>query len=243
MASQGVHLPISLQIENLTEIANQLKSFASSNILSDSLGSKKINQELSKVLHTLGSIEAKSKSAFKTEGDFTSLDKDVKKIELSLDHVKQVIAGLSFEDLKIPTGSQKQIDDLTSRMNELRAGLTAFKSLQKEKLMGNGGFLVDFEKAFPKKSSQMLAQDYDSIYQAVKEGMARINAEMLRANTELQNNREAVEKNLSGTCDIANLLLQHQKQRKDDGQEISSEQVFCTSLQNLQSYVQVMQYL
>ena len=51
---QGIELPVSLQISNLQDIANQLKQFANKNILSESLGGKKIDAELGKVLTRLG---------------------------------------------------------------------------------------------------------------------------------------------------------------------------------------------
>jgi len=70
--------------------------------LSDSIGGKKINAELSKVLSTLAQIEVKSKSAFKSGGDFTGLDKSISKVELGLDHIQSIIGSLTFKDLKIP---------------------------------------------------------------------------------------------------------------------------------------------
>jgi len=48
----------------------------------------------------------RSKSAFKTEADFSSVEREAHKIETSLDHVKSSIAGVTFKDLKVPTSVQ-----------------------------------------------------------------------------------------------------------------------------------------
>ena len=62
-AQQGIQLPVSLQLTNLQDIVNQLKQFSGKNILSNSLGGKKIDKELLQVINRLEQISAKSKTA------------------------------------------------------------------------------------------------------------------------------------------------------------------------------------
>ena len=140
MGAQGIQLPISLQISNLQDIAQQLKQFAGKNILGDSLGGKKIEQELNGILRTLGQIEAKSKNAFTTNADFNSLNRDINKVELGFDRIKSTIADLSLKDLRIPKESQEQITQLNAQMQQLKDGFATFKASQKEKLLANTDF-------------------------------------------------------------------------------------------------------
>ena len=127
MATQGIELPVSLQIKNLKDIANQMKQFADSNVLANSLGGRKIDSELSKILTRLEQISAKSKTAFTTQSDFTSVQKDISQVELSLNKVQDTIKNLGFQDLKIPEEFSGQISALQGRIRELNGSLATFK--------------------------------------------------------------------------------------------------------------------
>ena len=141
MASQGIQLPVSLQISNLQDIANQMKQFATKNVLGESLGGKKIASELDKILTKLESISAKSKTAFTSQSDFTSVQKDISAVELSLNKVQGTIKNLGFNELKVPAEFSGQIAALQGRIRELNGSLATFKGTQKEKLINN----VDFK--------------------------------------------------------------------------------------------------
>ena len=203
MATQGLQLPIQVQISNLQEIAQQLKQFASSNVLADSLGGKKIDAELAKVLRTLGQIELKSKSAFKTDADFSGLEKDVTKVELSLEKVQTTIANLQFKDLKIPQESVAQIEALNAKIQELKAGFASFKAGQRDKLLANASFTTSMQNAFGTgEASKILAKNYDDIYNAVKDGMDRVNRELQLQKNRFEENSRIVTQNTEGKANF-----------------------------------------
>ena len=174
MASQGIQLPISLQISNLQEIANQMKQFASKNVLSDSLGGKKIEGELNNIIKALGQIETRAKNAFKTQGDFSGLEKEINKIELSMEHVQTTFQNLDFKDLKIPSGVSSEMEALNASITALKNNFASFKAAQKDKLLSNVDFTGNLSKAFGKDAANMLTKNYDEMYKAIEQGMGRI---------------------------------------------------------------------
>ena len=198
MASQGIQLPISLQISNLQDIANQLKQFANKNVLADSFGGKKIDSELSKILSRLEQISAKSKTAFTTQSDFTSVQKEIDQVELGLNKIQGTIRGLDFSDLKIPTEFAGQIEALQGRIRELNNSLTVFKGTQKEKLINNTDFMADLQKADPRSAAKMLEKGYDELYQAINTGMDRVNGTLALKTAEYKRQQEIITQNSKG---------------------------------------------
>lgn len=198
MATNGIELPVSLQIKNLQEIANQLKQFANKNVLADSLGGKKIDSELGKILSRLEQVSAKAKTAFTTQSDFTSVQKDINQVELGLNRVRSTISNLGFGDLKIPDEFQGQITALQSRIRELNGSLATFKGTQKEKLISNSDFMADLQAADPGRAAKMLREGYDELYKAVSEGMDRVNAELALKAAEYKRQQEVITQNSSG---------------------------------------------
>ena len=195
MVSQGIELPVSVQIKNLQEIANQLKQFANKNILSDSLGGKKIDQELAKVLNRLDQIQAKAKTALTTQGDFSSIQKDIDQVELGLNRVSNATKNLSFADLKIPDDVRGQIEALQARIRELQNSLTSFKGTQKEKLVNNQDFLANLKVAEPGQAAKMLEKGYDDLYKAVQIGMGKVNQELAMATAEYNRQQNLLTQN------------------------------------------------
>ena len=195
---KGISLPISLQISNLQDIAQQLKTFAGKNILESSFGGKKIEQELNGVLRVLSQMEVKAKNSFKVNSDFSSMENDVNKLELSLEHVQGLISNLSFEDLKIPADAQAEIEALNNRIKELNNGFLTFKASQKEKLLANTDFTAGLSSTFGKDASKILAKNYDEMYDAIKSGMTKINNELILQKAQYEANTQIVTQNSSG---------------------------------------------
>ena len=198
MATQGIELPVSLQIKNLQEIANQIKQFASKNILSDSLGGKKIDQELGKVLNRLDQIQAKSKTALTTQGDFTSIQKDIDQVELGLNKIFATAQNLTFGDLKIPDDVNGQITALQARIQELQSSLISFKGTQKEKLINNQDFLNNLNIAAPTQAAKLLEKGYDELYSAIETGMNRVIMTLSLKNATYKEQMEQLSQNKSG---------------------------------------------
>ena len=165
--NNGIQLPISLQISNLQDVANQIKQFANKNVLADSLGGKKIDSELGKILSRLEQISAKAKTAFTTQADFSSVQKEVNQVELSLNKVQNTIKNLGFDELKIPEEFSGQIAALQGRIRELNSSLATFKGTQKEKLVSNVDFMADLQKADPKQAAKWLEKGYDELQRAI----------------------------------------------------------------------------
>lgn len=200
--NQGINLPITAQLTNLKQIATQLKQFSDINILGNSFSSKTINSELSKVMRALEALELRSKNAFKTEADFSAVEKEANKIENSLDNVKKTITSIPFKDLKIPEDAAKQIQELETKINGLNAGFKDFKKLQKEGLVGNTQFTTDLAKAFgTNAASKMLDKEYDELYKSIKNGLTRVNNELEIQKNIFAQNSQIVQQNTTGKAD------------------------------------------
>lgn len=193
--NNGIQLPISLQISNLQEVANQIKQFANKNVLADSLGGKKIDSELGKILSRLEQISAKAKTAFTTQADFSSVQKEVNQVELSLNKVQNTIKNLGFDELKIPEEFSGQIAALQGRIRELNSSLATFKGTQKEKLVSNVDFMADLQKADPKQAAKWLEKGYDELQKAIDEGMARVNTTLSLRAKEFQDSQKLITQN------------------------------------------------
>lgn len=178
MASQGIQLPVSLQLSNLQDIVKQLKQFSQNNVLSDSLGGKKLEKELNQILDKLEKIGAKSKTAFTSQADFSSIQKEIDAVEVSLNKAYGTFQNLSFSDLKIPSDVLGNITELQERIRSLNNSLITFKGTQKEKLINNQDFLADLKMADPKKASKIMSQTYDEMYQSIHNGMTTVNNEL-----------------------------------------------------------------
>lgn len=200
--NQGITLPITAQLTNLKQIAAQLKQFSDTNILGNSFSSKTINSELSKVMRALDALELRSKNAFKTEADFSAVEKEANRIENSLDNVKKTIISIPFKDLKIPEDAAKQIQELETKINSLNAGFKDFKKLQKEGLVGNTQFTTDLAKAFgTNAASKMLDKEYDELYKSIKNGLTRVNNELEIQKNIFAQNSQIVQQNTTGKAD------------------------------------------
>ena len=198
MAVQGIQLPVELQIQNLQEIASQLKKFTNSNILSSSFGGKKIESELDKILSRLEQVQAKTKTAFTTNSNFSSVEKDVTQIELGLNRIRQNIANLTFKDLKIPNDVQGQIEALQGRIRELNNSLLTFKGTQKENLVNNQSFMANLKVAEPTQAAKMLEKGYDDLYQAINTGMNKVNTTLALKAAAFKEQQEIFTQNSAG---------------------------------------------
>ena len=197
-SSNGIQLPISLQISNLQDIANQIKQFANKNVLADSFGGKKIDSELGKILSRLEQISAKAKTAFTTQGDFSSIQKEINQVELGLNKVQGTIKNLNFSDLKIPDEFSGQIAALQGRIRELNGSLATFKGTQKEKLISNTDFMADLQAADPKQAAKWLEKGYDELQKAINDGMTRVNTTLSLKAAEYQEKQKVITQNSVG---------------------------------------------
>lgn len=195
MASQGIQLPISLQLSNLQDIVKQLKQFASSNVLADSFGGKKLDKELNQISDKLEKISAKSKTAFTTQSDFASIQREIDAVEVSLNKAQGTIQNLSFGDLKIPADVMGNIDALQERIRALNSSLISFKGTQKEKLINNQDFLANLNVAAPEKAADMLSKGYDELYTAIQTGMSKVNQRLALATAEYNKQQELLTQN------------------------------------------------
>ena len=198
MATNGIELPVTLQIRNLQDIANQLKQFSNKNVLENSFSGKKIDSELSRILTRLDQISAKAKTAFTTQGDFSSVQKEINQIELGLNRVHSTIQGLDFSELKIPSEVSGQIEALRGRIRELNNSLATFKGTQKEKLINNSDFMADLKTADPSRAARMLEKGYDDLYKAVHTGMERVNTTLALQTAEFKRQQEIITQNTTG---------------------------------------------
>ena len=186
-STQGIQIPIDLQIRNLRDIGDQIKSFASKNLLENAFSSKKINGELDRVGKLLDQISAKSKQAFTSNSDFTSITRDIAALEIEFNKMQDTVTNIHFEDIKVPTEAQGQIEALTNKINELKGSLDNIKQVEMGKLLSNADFIKDFNIANPGKGAKILEKGYDEVEKAIKVGMGRVNTALQIANTEYQN--------------------------------------------------------
>ena len=122
----GIRMPIELQIQNLSEVVRQLQTIANKNILGDSLNGQKINQELKGTLRTLESIERRAKTAFKTKGDFSNLDKQIANIESGIEHIRTLMGNLKFSDINLQGLDLSKLYELEGALQKAKEALAGF---------------------------------------------------------------------------------------------------------------------
>ena len=187
----SVRLPIELEIQNMQQIANTLRQFAKSNILSNSLGGKQIEQELNGILRKLSQIEIKAKGAFKSDSSLGSLETQLRGIEASMGHVQGLFGQLSFKDLQLPPEIQSQFAELGKRISEIQDKIANLPVEAMGKLKLDSALNFDLSKIFtPDKAGNLLEGTFDKLQAEVTQRTSALENQLRMAGENLKKAKE-----------------------------------------------------
>lgn len=184
--TQGIRMPISVEIQNLREVVQQMQT-AMSAVKGESIGGQKVNKNLREVSRLLDAIEAKTKSAFTIKSDFTSLDKQLNTIEGKLETARDLMMRLKVSDIEMPQSEIDKIEQLQKAMEAAVEKADELKAALKEKAFKTGTFAIDFEKEF---GTKQLEANYDKIESLITKRMKSINEKLKKYTAEFHQQQE-----------------------------------------------------
>lgn len=183
----SIRLPIELEIQNMQQIANTLRQFAKSNLLSNSLGGKQIEQELNSIIRKLSQVEIKAKGAFKSDSSLGSLETQLRGIETSMGHVQGLFGQLSFKDLQLPPEIQSQFAELGKRISEIQDKIANLSVETMGKLKLDSALNFDLSKIFtPDKAGKLLDGTFDKLQSDVTQRASELENQLRMAGENLK---------------------------------------------------------